>query len=844
MSSKIGRFEILSEIAKSGPVSLYKASEGEGAQTIALKVLDLQSLGEKATALVQGLKQEADASKALKSGNIAELYSVEEIEGKFVAAYEYVQGNSIATMLARNEGFSIWDLQDIARQSCQALDHAQTRNVVHHSLEPAKIMVSWDGTVKLLGYGTSLMNVPAPQATGEAPWVLHYMSPEQAQGNPPDVRSNLFSLGAIFYEMMTEHQAFDGDDAEKVRRQIIDMAPVAPREINNKVPPGLSDLILKALAKDPEQRYRSGQELVADLEKSKERPAAAPAQKSAEPPRGFTTPVKPVASSATAAGSASQQSSGTAGATQETERKSVSAEASVKSPAGPGASNKPPENGEAVRRVAAAAGAGSAFSSVSQSRAPQSVSSEQFSRTPLKASVDASSHEKASLSVTVAPPEPLETKSPKISVDPLMAEPPKTAARRSFSEIDELPPLKEVYVAPTPEPAPAAAQDALPEQPVVTFRTPVPDKPKVQPREVAKKAVKEIKKTPPQYFAYSIAAAAIIMLLIVGGIAYHISSQSSDDDSGPGRRPTPAAAPAQPPVAASPAPVAPPPVVAAAVPAQTEPETVPQPEPQNVAPEPRHDISIRSKHERKKPARTRHMAAALVPGQLTLNSNPAGAQVSVDGEREPAWVTPYNLTGVQPGEHTVVISKAGYSPETRTIDVTSGSKSFVLVQLAALSAAVSVSSAPAGAEIFLDGKNTGRVTPALVSVDKPGSHTLVLRKQGYLDESETANVQLGQTLHMSQSLRALGVTDEIRYKKMFGGGKLPGMGTVSIKTQPKGAQIAINRRVLEKNSPVEFYLNPGTYVIDITLSGYKSIHRVVNIEKDGKLNIEEALENE
>jgi hypothetical protein len=148
----------------------------------------------------------------------------------------------------------------------------------------------------------------------------------------------------------------------------------------------------------------------------------------------------------------------------------------------------------------------------------------------------------------------------------------------------------------------------------------------------------------------------------------------------------------------------------------------------------------------------------------------------------------------------------------------------------------------------MDGKNTGRVTPTQISVDKPGNHNFVFKKQGYLDESATSNLQVGQTFRLSPTLRVLGNTDDIKiggkFKKLFGGGDTSGMGAVSVKTQPKGAQVAINNRILDKFSPVEFYLDPGTYVVDITLSGFKSVHRVINVDKNGKVSIEESLDRE
>src|ERR1041385_4024685 len=107
MSNKIGRFEILSEISKSSIGFVYKANDPENSTTVALKTLNLEVMGEHVGEMVQRLVQESQGTGALSSHNIAQFIGVDEIEGKFVAALEYVQGNSVATMLARNEGFSI-----------------------------------------------------------------------------------------------------------------------------------------------------------------------------------------------------------------------------------------------------------------------------------------------------------------------------------------------------------------------------------------------------------------------------------------------------------------------------------------------------------------------------------------------------------------------------------------------------------------------------------------------------------------------------------------------------------------------------------------------------------------
>jgi len=367
------------------------------------------------------------------------------------------------------------------------------------------------------------------------------------------------------------------------------------------------------------------------------------------------------------------------------------------------------------------------------------------------------------------------------------------------------------------------------------FKSAPPEKPKVQPREVAKKAVAEIKKTPPKLFVASIAGAVAIILLIVAAIAWHIHSENADDDVTPAQ---PAASAAAQPNASTSQP-------AAQAPAAAQPPEQVTAEPVTAAPR---AVSVQPKYNNKKKAKPRPVAPAIVPGQLSVTSTPAGAQIQIDGQNNSAWVTPFNLAGLNPGQHTLTISKAGYAAETRNIDVGSGSKSFISVQLAQLTATVSVTSDPSGAAIWMDGKDTGRTTPAQISVDKPGNHSFAFKKQGYLDETTTANLQVGQTFRLSPSLRALGNTDDIKiggkFKKLFGGGDTAGMGAVIVKTQPKGAQVAINNRILDKFSPVELYLDPGTYVVDITLSGFKGVHRVITVEKNGKVAVEESLDRD
>ncbi|MGB7642235.1 MAG: PEGA domain-containing protein, partial [Terriglobales bacterium] len=209
----------------------------------------------------------------------------------------------------------------------------------------------------------------------------------------------------------------------------------------------------------------------------------------------------------------------------------------------------------------------------------------------------------------------------------------------------------------------------------------------------------------------------------------------------------------------------------------------------------------------------------------------------------------FNVTGLAPGKHLISAIKAGYSSEIRSVDIASGSKTSVVFHLAPVNALVVVNSTPPGADITLDGKPTHKVTPAQFAVEK-GTHTVVLKKQGFLDETTTADLGPGQNFQYAPALRALGDSEAIRtvgrFKKLFGSGgeSTAGMGSVSIRTRPKGAQVVINQRILDKMSPVEVMMGPGNYVVDITLTGFKPVHKIIDVEKDGKVVIDETLERE
>ncbi|MGB8830911.1 MAG: PEGA domain-containing protein [Candidatus Sulfotelmatobacter sp.] len=835
MSKKIGHFEVLSELSKSATGVVYKANDPATSQTVALKAIQLSVFGDRAPELQKCLLQEAEATKVLSNPNLTVVYGAGEIEGRFCAAMEYIQGNSVATMLERKEGFSIWDLLDIGRQVCGGFDHAHSHRIYHYSLEPAKIMCGWDGTVRVLSFGVSSVGKFTAQMPG-VPSVLHYMSPEQIRGEEIDGRSNLFSLGALFYEMVTDHQAFEGADAESLRQSVLTSAPIPPIQSNPKLHPLLSDLILKALSKNPGERYQSGRELLDDLERCKESKSSAAAKTpaaAAKPPAvaarpNAVPPAKPLSVPPVAVPKAVLPPS----VPKPAPTRNVAAAAAA-STTTQMASLSPVRVAPASPTAAAATAAAPGRSTTAAQ--PASVSSPVIGEPLLETFADSQ------------PVVQQKSATPNFVVDPMMAEdgPSRGNSSVSFSEMTELPPLKEIHITPPSPPS------ALPESAAFSDDFGAePEKPKLQPREVAEKALKEIKNVPPSLMIYSVAGAAVLILIIAIALVLHINHLNTEEDS---PRPTTELAS---PYSANP----PAPVPAAPQPTQPNAADAQNASPQGQASQPPvldsdsqpaatnlHSVkSARGKYAKKKSVAA-PLAPAVLPGLMTIDSTPPGAQVQLDGKTDPSWVTPVTLSGIDAGQHTITVSKAGYVSDTHAVSVASGGKASVVSHLVQLLATLSVASTPPGANVYIDGKDTGKVTPAQVSVDK-GQHIVLVRKAGFIDETLSAQFVLAQTVTFSPALRELGNVDGIRtvgkFKKLFGGKEAQAMATIVVRTQPKGAQVAINQHMLDKPSPVDFMIDPGNYVIDITLTGYAPIHKVITVDKGGKAVVDEVMQHD
>jgi serine/threonine-protein kinase len=229
-------------------------------------------------------------------------------------------------------------------------------------------------------------------------------------------------------------------------------------------------------------------------------------------------------------------------------------------------------------------------------------------------------------------------------------------------------------------------------------------------------------------------------------------------------------------------------------------------------------------------------------GQLAVSSAPMGASVEVEGRPGQSWKTPQTVPGLTPGTYKVTFSMPGYAPETRSIQVTSGARTPIDVKLNPVKGFLTIAGSPAGAEVFINGRDTGKVTPIEFMVE-PGAQSVVLRKSGYLDASSELKLVAGQSVNYAPSMMAAGRTDNIQLVnggvgKMFGGGGSSGKARIEIKSEPKGALVTVNGTPLQKTTPVEIQVEPGSYDITIEKDGYKTVKEsaIVGIDDHIKIN--------
>ena len=264
----VGRYEITGELGRGAMGVVYKALDPTIGRTVALKTMRLDVHGLDAQEMVRRFQNEARAAGVLNHPNIVTIYDAGEQDGIFYIAMEFIEGTTLHELLVEKRVLATDEVLQLTRQICRGLDYAHSNSIVHRDIKPANIMITGNGTVKIMDFGIAKSGGQVTN-TGQVLGTPNYMSPEQVKGRQLDGRSDLFSLGVILYEMMTGEKPFVGQNVTTIIYKIVNENPITPRDLDVTVHPGLSAIVTKALAKAPDDRYQTGADLVRDLENYK-----------------------------------------------------------------------------------------------------------------------------------------------------------------------------------------------------------------------------------------------------------------------------------------------------------------------------------------------------------------------------------------------------------------------------------------------------------------------------------------------------------------------------------------------------------------------------------------------
>jgi len=266
--SKAGRYEIVSELGRGAMGIVYKAMDPVIGRTVAVKTIRLSEEGTGLTRpeLLTRFQTEARAAGLLTHPNIVVVFDAGEEDGLYYITMELVEGKSLQALLDGGHAFPLPRTLRIMEQTCSALQFAHERNVVHRDIKPANLMLTADDTVKITDFGTAkILQFGTTQQTAHVMGTPSYMSPEQVKGRAVDGRSDIFSLGVMLYEMVTGEKPFPGQNITTVIYKIVNEDPVPPRQIDPSIHPGISSVVMRALQKEPEQRYQNCREMLEDL---------------------------------------------------------------------------------------------------------------------------------------------------------------------------------------------------------------------------------------------------------------------------------------------------------------------------------------------------------------------------------------------------------------------------------------------------------------------------------------------------------------------------------------------------------------------------------------------------
>jgi eukaryotic-like serine/threonine-protein kinase len=263
-----GRYRVVRKLGGGGMADVYLCEDLTLGRHVAIKVLLQRYLND--PTFVERFRREAKAAAGLNQQNLVAIYDWGEVDGTYYIVMEYVEGETLKDLIRRRGRLSGNESVAVTLQLLAAVDFAHRSGIVHRDIKPQNIMIDRDGTAKVMDFGIARAGDSGMTEAGSILGTAQYLAPEQAKGYPVDERSDLYSVGVCLYEMLTGTVPFKGDSAVTVALKHVNEVPVEPSELVPGMPYAMNQIVLKAMAKDPGDRYQSAAEFARDLRAARE----------------------------------------------------------------------------------------------------------------------------------------------------------------------------------------------------------------------------------------------------------------------------------------------------------------------------------------------------------------------------------------------------------------------------------------------------------------------------------------------------------------------------------------------------------------------------------------------
>jgi serine/threonine-protein kinase len=258
-----GRYRIIRRLGSGGMANVYLAEDEELGRRVAIKVLDEKHAND--DQFVERFRREAKNAASLSHPNIVSIYDRGEAEGTYYIAMEYIEGRTLKDLIVAHGPLPVDKAVTYARQILGALRFAHRKGIVHRDIKPHNVLVDSDGRLKVTDFGIARAGASQMTEAGSIIGTAQYLSPEQARGAPVDQRSDLYSIGVVLYEMLTGSVPFTGDTPVEIAMKHLSAVPKPPSASRPDVPDDLDLVTVRALAKDPRERFQTAEEMDSEL---------------------------------------------------------------------------------------------------------------------------------------------------------------------------------------------------------------------------------------------------------------------------------------------------------------------------------------------------------------------------------------------------------------------------------------------------------------------------------------------------------------------------------------------------------------------------------------------------